>query len=118
MTILKATQVFYSFVCDNPKLNIEKDECEALFNKYLKEKGYKDKKIKEILFCIELAFANKFILADKEFDCLGDIFTLSESLSSHKLKSEAMLIKFLFGLGGTAIGAVITIIGFLIEHFI
>lgn len=118
MTILKATKLFYSFICDNPKLNIENDECETLFINYLKEKGYKDKKIKDISFCIELAFANKFILADDEFDYLEDKFTLSESLSSHKLKSEATLIKFLFGLVGTGIGAAITLLGFLIEHFV
>lgn len=118
MTILKATKLFYSFVCDNPKLNVENDDCSALFNNYLKSKGYKDKKIKDVLFCIDLAFANKFILADDNFDILEDKFNLSESLSCHKLKAEARLTKFLFGLVGTGIGAVVAIIGFLIERFI
>jgi len=118
MTILKATKLFYSFVCDNPKLNVEKDDCTALFNNYLKEKGYKDKKIKDIMFCLDLALANKFILVDEKLDDLEEIFTFSESLANHKLKAEARLTKFLFGLVGTGIGAVVTIIGFLIERFV
>lgn len=118
MTILKATKLFHSFVCSNPKLNVENDDCKLLFNNFLKSKRYKNKKIEEILFCLDLAFANNFIVADDRFDTLEDKFFFSDFLSSYKLKSEARIAKFLFGLVGTGIGAAVAVVGFLIERFV